>query len=236
MCGSRPTGISAGLRIRPGSCRWRRARQRIAGAMSESVGGPGHARERAERRAARRAIGVYHGSSSVPLLSVRLDASEIDAFELDDLVHRSSGRRASCGQSGSGWLSAARTLQCLQGQGQAAGPGGRRAAFSPLSHDAQSFPLAFCSPLIGTVSWERRKSRKRAPASSGAGALMRGKNTRRQSGGVDGPGSEGRRQDGRQSRRNRSTVRTTRNQQPQCHAGRLCGASRPGAKRLAHSF
>jgi hypothetical protein len=52
----------------------------------------------------------------------RLDAGEIDAFELDELVRRykRSARELwkFCGQSGSGWLSAARTLPYLEAQGE----------------------------------------------------------------------------------------------------------------------
>ena len=52
----------------------------------------------------------------------RLDAGEIDAFELDDLIHRykRSARELwkFCGQSGSEWLTAARTLEYLEEHGE----------------------------------------------------------------------------------------------------------------------
>ena len=83
--------------------------------------------DRAERRAARELIGRYHEEQSLLLLEhvregfVRLDAGELDAFELDELIHRykRSARELwkFCGQSGSGWLHAARTLEYLEAQG-----------------------------------------------------------------------------------------------------------------------
>jgi hypothetical protein len=82
--------------------------------------------ERAQRRAARRTIGAYHEEQLRLLLErvregfARLDAGEIDAFELDELVHRykRSARELwkFCGQSGSGWLTAARTVEYLREQ------------------------------------------------------------------------------------------------------------------------
>ena len=51
----------------------------------------------------------------------RLDGGEIDAFELDELIHRykRSARELwkFCGQTGSDWLMAARTLEYLREQG-----------------------------------------------------------------------------------------------------------------------
>ena len=83
---------------------------------------------RAERRAARELIGRYHEEQLGLLLErvregfVRLDAGQIDAFELDELIHRykRSARELwkFCGQSGSGWLTAARTLRYLEAQGE----------------------------------------------------------------------------------------------------------------------
>jgi len=82
---------------------------------------------RAQRRAAREAIGRYHEEQLLLLLEhvsdgfARLDAGEIDAFELDDLIHRykRSARELwkFCGQTGSGVLSAARTLEYWSEQG-----------------------------------------------------------------------------------------------------------------------
>ena len=82
----------------------------------------------ARRRAARQAIGAYHEEQVGLLLErvregfVRLDAGEIDVFELDDLIHRykRSARELwkFCGSSGSEWLTAARTLEYLQERGE----------------------------------------------------------------------------------------------------------------------
>lgn len=52
----------------------------------------------------------------------RLDAGELDAFDLDDLIHhyKRSARELwkFCGQSGSAWLTAARTLEYWREQGE----------------------------------------------------------------------------------------------------------------------
>jgi hypothetical protein len=84
--------------------------------------------DRAERRAARELIGRYHEEQLGLLLeqvregSAQLDAGKIDAFELDELIHRykRSARELwkFCVLSGSGGLSAARTLQYLEEQGE----------------------------------------------------------------------------------------------------------------------
>ena len=73
-------------------------------------------------------IGRYHEEQLGLLLErvrqgfARLDAGEIDAFDLDELIHRykrsARGLRKFCGQSGSGWLSAVRTLRYLEAQGE----------------------------------------------------------------------------------------------------------------------
>ena len=95
--------------------------------MSVFVSGGGQrADDRAERRAARELIGRYHEEQLRLLLEhvregfKRLDAGEIDAFELDELIHRykRSARELwkFCVMSGSGGLWAARTLQYLQEQ------------------------------------------------------------------------------------------------------------------------
>jgi hypothetical protein len=51
-----------------------------------------------------------------------LGAGDIDAFELDDLIHRykRSARELwkFCGHTGSQWLTATRTLEYLQAQGE----------------------------------------------------------------------------------------------------------------------
>lgn len=84
--------------------------------------------DRAERRAAREFIGHYHEEQLRLLLEhvregfTRLDAGEIDAFDLDELIHRykRSARELwkFCGQTGSGWLSAARVLHGLEARGE----------------------------------------------------------------------------------------------------------------------
>jgi hypothetical protein len=84
--------------------------------------------ERACRRAARELIGVYHELQLRGLLEqvregfARLDAGEIDAFELDDLIHRykRSARELwkFCGSSGSGWERAVSMLAFLREQGE----------------------------------------------------------------------------------------------------------------------
>lgn len=84
--------------------------------------------ERSRRREAREVIGAYHEQQLRGLLEhvrdgfARLDAGEIDAFELDDLVHWY--KRAAnelwkfCGSSGSQWLQAANTLAYLRERGE----------------------------------------------------------------------------------------------------------------------
>lgn len=84
--------------------------------------------DRAERRAARDLIGRYHEEQLGLLLEhvregfAQLDAGGINAFELDELIHRykRSARELwkFCVLSGSGGLSAARTLRYLEEQGQ----------------------------------------------------------------------------------------------------------------------
>ena len=84
--------------------------------------------ERARRRAAREVIGAYHEEQLQALLErvrvgfARLDAGEIDAFDLDDLIHHY--KRAArelwkfCGSSGSEWERAASTLAFWREQGE----------------------------------------------------------------------------------------------------------------------
>jgi hypothetical protein len=84
--------------------------------------------ERARRREARALIGAYHEEQLLGELEhVRdgfalLDAREIDAFELDDLIHRY--KRAArelwkfCGQSGAAWERAAGMLAWLREVGE----------------------------------------------------------------------------------------------------------------------
>ncbi len=80
--------------------------------------------EKAERRAARELIGAYHQEQLRALLEhvragfVRLDAGEIDEFELDNLIHHYKRSAAKlwtfCGSSGGQALQAARMLECLR--------------------------------------------------------------------------------------------------------------------------
>ena len=96
--------------------------------VTERVGGHKVSGERARRREARRLIGAYHEQQLRLLLErvrdgfARLDAGEIDVFELDDIIHhyKRSARELwkFCGSSGSEWLRAARTLEFLQEQGE----------------------------------------------------------------------------------------------------------------------
>lgn len=84
--------------------------------------------EKAERRAAREQVMAYHREELRGLLEhirdgfVRLDAGDIDEFELDDLIHRY--KRAAtrlwsfCGSSGGRWQQAASTLAGLRDRGE----------------------------------------------------------------------------------------------------------------------
>jgi hypothetical protein len=75
-------------------------------------------------RAARELIGAYHQEQLRSLLEhvrtgfVRLDAGEIDEFELDELIHhyKRSGTELwkFCGSRGGQWLQAARMLEYLR--------------------------------------------------------------------------------------------------------------------------
>ena len=101
---------------------------REARSRGETASDPDQVGERAQRRAARQIIGRYHEEQLRVLLErvregfARLDAGEIDAFELDEPIHRykRSARELwkLCGQSGSGWLTAARTLEHLRARGE----------------------------------------------------------------------------------------------------------------------
>src|SRR5919109_5267713 len=83
---------------------------------------------KAERRAARAAVGAYHEAELARLLErvreglARYDAGEIDAFELDDLIHHY--KRAAqkpwtfCTGGGAQVYSTARTLEWLRDQGE----------------------------------------------------------------------------------------------------------------------
>jgi hypothetical protein len=93
-------------------------------AASSSPSGP----SKAERRAARAAVGAYHEAELARLLEhvregfARYDAGEIDAFELDDLIHhykRATQKLWSfCSGGGSQVYSTAKTLEWLRGEGE----------------------------------------------------------------------------------------------------------------------
>jgi len=98
--------------------------------------------ERARRREARETVAAYHEEQLRALLEhvregfARLDAGEIDAFELDEVIHhyKRSARELwkFCGSSGSEWARAANALAFSREQGdepdwwQAGKPRGRR--------------------------------------------------------------------------------------------------------------
>jgi hypothetical protein len=100
----------------------------VFAAVDERVGDQRESGDRARRRAARLTIAAYHEQQLRLLLErirdgfARLDADEIDVFELDDLIHSTSGPRASCGgfggSSGSDWLGATRSLEFLRQKGE----------------------------------------------------------------------------------------------------------------------
>ena len=83
---------------------------------------------KAERRAARAAVGAYHEAELARLLEhvreglERYDAGEIDAFELDDLIHHYKRAMQKlwtfCIGGGAHVHSTARTLEWLRDQGE----------------------------------------------------------------------------------------------------------------------
>jgi hypothetical protein len=83
--------------------------------------------EKEQRRAARELIAAYHQQQLRALLErvrhgfARLDAGEIDEFELDELIHRYKRAAANlwkfCGSTGGQWLQAASTLAYLRERG-----------------------------------------------------------------------------------------------------------------------
>jgi hypothetical protein len=84
--------------------------------------------DKGARRAARERIAAYHQEQLRALLErlrdgfARLDAGEIDEFDLDDLIHHYK-RSANalwkfCGSSGGQWLHAANALNYLREQGE----------------------------------------------------------------------------------------------------------------------
>ena len=85
--------------------------------------------DKAERQAARELVGRYHRAELRKLLDhirdgfARLDADEIDEFELDQLIHQYTKAATKlwsfCGTSGSQWLQAANSLRYLEDTGEA---------------------------------------------------------------------------------------------------------------------
>ena len=83
---------------------------------------------KADRRVARELIAAYHRAQLRGLLEhvragfARLDAGEIDEFDLDDLIHRYKRSAAElwkfCGSTGGQWLQAANLLAYLREQGE----------------------------------------------------------------------------------------------------------------------
>lgn len=95
--------------------------------MAENID-PERAAEKARRRAARELVGAYHQEELRQLLDhvragfARLDAAEIDEFELDELIHRYKKAAAKlwsfCGSSGARWQHAANMIQHARDQGE----------------------------------------------------------------------------------------------------------------------
>ena len=83
---------------------------------------------RARRQAARSLVAAYHEEQLRHLLQrvrdgfSRLDAGEIDAFELDELIHRYKCSAKElwkfCGSSGSDWGRAAAALEYFKERGE----------------------------------------------------------------------------------------------------------------------
>jgi hypothetical protein len=89
---------------------------------------PERAADNDPRRSAREVVAAYHQEALRQLLDhvragfARLDAGEIDEFELDELIHRYKKAAAKlwsfCGSSGAHWQHAATTIQqaCDRGE------------------------------------------------------------------------------------------------------------------------
>lgn len=87
---------------------------------------PDRGQERARRRAARETLAAYHEQQLTLLLDhvrdgfAQMDAGGLDAFDVDELIHRY--QRAArelwkfCGSSGAAWETAARALEFLSDQ------------------------------------------------------------------------------------------------------------------------
>jgi hypothetical protein len=130
-CSQRPPRGVVGLRaaaeiVGEGLARgWRQRYRRCA--MGE-IDSQDHAGQRTRRREARQIIGAYHDEQLRALLEhvrdgfARLDRGELDAFELDDLIHRY--RRSAqklwtfCGSGGADWERAVSALEFAREQGE----------------------------------------------------------------------------------------------------------------------
>lgn len=109
------------------TARWAPCRGSVRG-VAVSGDADRSATEKAERRAARELIGAYHREQLRGLLEhvragfVRLDADEIDEFDLDDLIHHYKRSATElwkfCGSSGGQWLQAAWMLGYLRERGE----------------------------------------------------------------------------------------------------------------------
>lgn len=116
---SRPCSLSRGL-LRSGG-----RYGKVGGWWASATSLPDRSGERAERRAARQAIGDYHEVQLRLLLDervregfARLDVGEIDAFELIQRYERSARELWKfCGQTASDHVFAARTLAFWRGAG-----------------------------------------------------------------------------------------------------------------------
>ncbi len=96
--------------------------------MSSTDESPSRSADKAERRRAREVIASYHKAQLRVLLGhvrdgfARLDAGEIDEFELDDLIHHYKRSAAElwkfCGSTGGQWLQAAKSLAYPREQGE----------------------------------------------------------------------------------------------------------------------
>jgi hypothetical protein len=84
--------------------------------------------EKAERQAARELVARYHQAELRKLLDhvrdgfARLDAGDIDEFELDQVIHQYKKAAAKlwsfCGTSGGHWLQTANSLRYLENAGE----------------------------------------------------------------------------------------------------------------------
>ena len=123
--GRKTRSLSVGLRARSGRGSGSEEGYRFEPmAADDPSAGP----SKAERRAARAAVGAYHEAELARLLEyvreglARYDAGEIDAFELDDLIHhykRATQKLWSfCTGGGSQVYSTARTLEWMRDEGE----------------------------------------------------------------------------------------------------------------------